>query len=177
MFDSTTRSDESFLAYRFEFQQFVPLWHSGRALAVRTYLNWLDNTGVQPIAFQRLFINELPDQFRGYDKGRWRDRGITGITLEYRFPFLAGRKEDGFGIDTVLLTDIGQVYGKFNEIAARNLTYSYGFGFRGYAGKYFSGALEFVWADEGFQFRIATKQLFQFSRDVLYAGKEETLIH
>jgi hypothetical protein len=176
-FQSTNQSDVSFVAYRCEVQQFVGLWHAGRALAVRVYCNWLDNTGGLPIPFQRLFINESPDMFRGYDKGRWRDRGITGTTLEYRFPLVADRPRGGFGIDTALFTDIGQVFGELDEISTERLTYTYGFGFRGYMGKYFSGAVEFAWAEEGFRFRISTKQAFQFSRDVLYRGREETLIH
>jgi hypothetical protein len=177
MFQSTNQFDVSFLAYRFEFQQFVPLWHSKRALAVRSYFNFLDNTGNQAIPFQRLFINELPDQFRGFDSARWRDRGITGLTLEYRFPFMADREEGGFGMDTVLLTDLGQVFGDVDQISRDNLTLSYGFGWRFYLDPHFLGTMEFVWSDEGYQFRLSAKQMFQFSRDVLYNGKEETLIH
>ncbi len=90
---------------------------------------------------------------------------------------LADRPDGGFGIDTVLLTDIGQVFGDFGEIRADNLTASYGFGFRTFFGSHFSGSMEFVWSDEEFQFRLSTKQLFQFTRDVLFLGREETLIH
>jgi hypothetical protein len=39
------------------------------------------------------------------------------------------------------------------------------------------GTAEFVWSDDGFQFRLSTKQLFQYTRDVLFQGREETLIH
>ena len=176
-FFSTGSDDVSFLAYRFEFQQFIPLWHSRRALGVRAYMNWIDDRGDTPVPFQRMFINEIPDEFRGFDSSRWRDLGITGITFEYRFPLLADRKDGGFGIDTVLLTDIGQVFGDIEEIRTANLTKSYGFGFRAYMAPHFLGSMEFVWSDEGFQFRLSTKQLFQFSRDVLFMGREETLIH
>jgi hypothetical protein len=169
--------DLNFLAYRFEFQQFIPLWHQHRTLAVRAYLNWMDNQGAAPIPFTRMFINEVPDQFRGYITSRWRDIGITGVTLEYRFPFLTDRPDGGFGIDTVLLTDIGQVFGDFDQIRRDNLTFSYGFGFRTYLNKNFLGTMEFNWSDDGFEFRLATKQLFQFTRDVLFQGREETLVH
>ena len=176
-FVATNTNDISFTAYRFELQQFVPLWYSKRALALRGYFNFIDDTGSAPIPFQRMFINEVPDMFRAYDTGRWRDLGITGVDIEYRFPFAADKKDGGFGIDTVLLTDIGQVFSERSEIAVDNLTFTYGFGFRAYMNHMFIGAAEFVWSDEGFQFRLSTKQLFQFSRDVLFQGREETLIH
>lgn len=173
----STSDDVSFLAYRFEAQQFLPLWHSRRAFAIRGYLNYLDDRGDDPLPFQRMFINEIPDQFRGYTSGRWRDVGITGLTAEYRFPLLADRDEGGFGIDTALFTDVGQVFSEFEDIRGDNLTASYGFGFRAHMAKTFAGTVEFAWSEEGFQFRISTKQMFQYSRDVLFNGREETLIH
>lgn len=176
-FVATDNNDISFTAYRFEVQQFVPLWFTNRALALRGYLNFIDDTGSAPIPFQRMFINEVPDMYRGYDSGRWRDLGITGIDIEYRFPFAADRKDGGFGIDAVLLTDIGQVFSERSEIAVSNLTYSYGVGFRAFMNHMYMGSAEFVWSDEGFQFRLSTKQLFQYTRDVLFQGREETLIH
>lgn len=176
-FVATNTNDISFTAYRFELQQFVPLWYSKRALAFRGYFNFIDDTGSEPIPFQRMFINEVPDMFRAYDTSRWRDLGITGVDIEYRFPFAADKKDGGFGIDTVLLTDIGQVFSEKAEIAVDNLTYTYGVGFRLYMNHLYIGSAEFVWSDEGFQFRLASKQLFQFSRDVLFQGREETLIH
>jgi hypothetical protein len=176
-FAATNTNDISFTAYRFELQQFVPLWFTGRALALRGYMNFIDDTGTAPIPFQRMFINEMPDMFRAFDSGRWRDLGITGVDIEYRFPLIADKKKGGFGIDTVLLTDIGQVFSESSELQIDNLTYSYGFGFRAFMNHFYIGNLEFVWGDEGFQFRLSTKQLFQYSRDVLFQGREETLIH
>jgi hypothetical protein len=176
-FVATNNDDISFTAYRFELQQFIPLWFTNRVLAARGYINFLDNTGTKPVPFQRLFINEIPDMFRAFNYGRYRDRGITGVTLEYRFPFLADRKDGGPGIDTVLLTDIGQVFGDRSDISGNNLTYSYGVGFRAYLNHAYVGTTEFIWGDEGFQFRISTKQLFQYTREVLFQGREETLIH
>jgi hypothetical protein len=176
-FVATDNKDISFTAYRFEAQQFVPLWYSKRALALRGYLNFIDDTGTEAIPFQRMFINEAPDVFRGYDSGRWRDLGITGINAEYRYPFVADRKDGGFGIDVVALADIGQVYGEISEVRVDNLTQSYGLGLRMYMDKFFAGAVQFVWSDEGFQFLLSTKQPFQYSRDVLFQGREETLIH
>ncbi|UCH82797.1 MAG: hypothetical protein JSW50_09980 [Candidatus Latescibacterota bacterium] len=176
-FVSTNSADAEFLAYRLEFQKFFPLWHHRRVLAVRAYMNWIDELGDTTVPFQRMFINEMPDQFRGFDESRWRDLGITGITLEYRFPLMAIKPNSGFGIDTIFLADIGQVFDDLDQIKRDNLTQSYGFGFRTYITPNFLGTMEFVWSDEGFQFRLSTRQLFQFSKDVLYQGREETIIH
>jgi hypothetical protein len=176
-FVATNTNDISFTAYRFELQQFVPLWHSERALALKGYLNFIDNTGTAEIPFQRMFINETPDMFRGYDTGRFRDVGITGITAEYRFPLTADAIGTGFGLDAVLLADVGQVFGEASEISTDNFTQSYGFGFRAFMNDHYTGAMEFVWSEEDFQFRLSTKQLFQYTANVLFQGREETLIH
>jgi len=169
--------DVAFLAYRFELQRFVRLWHTGRALALRGYVSWIETLEDEPLPFQRLFINDVPDDFRGYKHGRWRDRGITGITAEYRFPFVADRRDGGFGIDTVLLADVGQVFPEFDAIRGDDLTVSYGFGWRAYMNEHYLGAMLFVWSEESFQFHLTTKQLFQFSKEVLFNGREELLIH
>jgi hypothetical protein len=176
-FAATNTNDISFIATRVEFQHFVPLWHTERALALRGFCNYIENTGSSDIPFQRMFINETPDQFRGYDSGRWRDVGITGLIAEYRYPLLADAIGRGFGLDAVLLADVGQVFNRASDISAGNLTQSYGFGIRAFMDDQFVGAMEFVWSEEGFQFRLSTKQLFQYSRDVLFQGREETLIH
>jgi hypothetical protein len=170
-------ADIAFLAYRFELQRFVRLWHTGRALALRGYVSWIETLEDEPFPFQRLFINDVPDDFRGYKHGRWRDRGITGVTAEYRFPFIADRRDGGFGIDTVLLADVGQVFPEFDAIRGDDLTVSYGFGWRAYMNQHYIGAMLFVWSEESFQFHLTTKQLFQFSKEVLFNGREELLIH
>jgi hypothetical protein len=176
-FLATNNDDVSFTAYRFEFQQFFPLWHTKRALALRGYLSFIDDTGTEEIPFQRMFVDEVPDKFRGYPTGRWRDLGITGINVEYRYPFASDRRDGGFGVDAVLLYDVGQVFSESSEIKVDNLTHSYGFGLRAFMDQFFIGALEFAWCDEGYEIRLSTKQLFQFSQDVLFQGREETLIH
>jgi hypothetical protein len=176
-FVATNTGDVSFVATRVEIQQFVSLWHTERALALRGFCSFIENTGNAGIPFQRMFINETPDQFRGYDSGRWRDVGITGIIAEYRYPFLADAIGTGFGLDAVLLADVGQVFNRAADISTDNLTQSYGFGLRAFMNDHFVGAMELVWSEEGFQFRLSTKQLFQYSRDVLFQGREETLIH
>jgi len=176
-FAPTDGTDVAFLAYRLNLERFLSVWGSGRALGLRAYGAWIDPVGGDETPFQRLFINELPDDLRGFQHGRWRDRGITGFTAEYRFPFVADRREGGFGLDTVMLTDVGQVFREFDAISGENLTVSYGFGLRAFMNAHYVGALLFVWSDEGFQFHLTTKQLFQFTNEVLYNGREELLIH
>jgi hypothetical protein len=176
-FVATNNDELSFTAYRFEFQQFFPLWHTKRALALRGYLNFIDNTGTVEIPFQRMFVDEVPDKFRGYPTGRWRDVGITGVNVEYRYPFASDSRDRGFGIDAVLMYDAGQVFGDRSDITVGNLTHSYGFGLRAFMDRYYIGALGISWSDEGYEIRLSTKQLYQYSRDVLFQGREETLIH
>ena len=76
-----------------------------------------------------------------------------------------------------MLTDIGQVFGSFDEIRRENLTHSYGIGLRAFFDPFFLGSMEFVWGDEGFRFRVDSAQLFQFTRDMVYTGKDAGLVH
>jgi hypothetical protein len=166
-----TEGDAAFTTARLELQQFIPLWHSKRALALRGHVTRLHYKGDDPIPFQRLLTNDAPDLFRGYKEFRWRDQGLLGLTAEYRWPIWARKSAEDLGVDAYMLFDAGQVYHQTADISADNLTTSYGFGFRLVSAYGFIGTLEFGRSEEESSFRLGAEQVFQFSRNGLYFGR------
>ena len=173
-FNGVDDLNTNFSLFRADVEQFVPLWHVRRALALRAYINWIDRQTTD-VPFQRLMTNDEPDLYRGYKDFRWRDRGMVGFTAEYRFPMWNLWSVDGLGIDGFLYTDIGQVFYDFKQIEANRVTESYGFGLRLITKDGFRTRLEFGWSEEEYNFRLGFDQTFQYSQDGLYNGREKSI--
>ena len=165
----------SYWGYRANLEQFVPLWFTERALALRGFVGYLDGQ-TDEIPFQRLYTNDEPDQLRGYTDYRWRDRGIAAATIEYRWPAWSLRALGGLGIDAYLLTDLGQVFHDFDEISSRNATVSYGGGLRLASPAGFRGRIEIARSEEETVFRISTDQIFQYDKGDLYNGRDSAVL-
>lgn len=164
--------DTNFWTYHVEAQQFVPLWFSKRALALRGLVSYIDPIGTNSVPFQRLNYNDDPDLLRGYADFRFRDKGLALLNVEYRWPIWANRSAEGAGLDMYLLTDVGQVFGEAEELSLDNLTTSYGGGLRYLGGNGALGVrLEMARSEEGTQFRLRADQVFQFVRDGLFYGR------
>lgn len=168
-FEGTDKQGVGFWSYRAELQQFLTLWHPYRVLAIRGYGSWLDPMGADVIPFQRLMINDSPDALRGYQSFRFRDRGMVALNAEYRFPILTNKRPGGSGLDLYPLADWGQVFDAAGRVGFRNMTFSYGLGFRVESTRGFVARVEWSRSDEENTFRLRTEQIFQFMRlGVLY---------
>ncbi len=166
--------DLNFWSYRVELQQFVRLWRDKRVLAFRAYYSWIDPVaggGTSRVPFQRLMTNDDPDLLRGYEDYRWRDRGMTAFTAEYRWPVWAASHADDIGLDAYLFTDVGQVFGDNEEISADNATTSYGGGLRLVGRWGFVGRIEYAKSEDDTVFRIRADQVFQFAKGGLFHGR------
>ena len=164
-----------FWSYRADLETFIPLWLTERALAVRAYLQWQDSEA-SDTPFQRLLTNDEPDLFRGYRDYRWRDRGITALSVEYRWPLWAYKDLDSLGLDAYLFTDIGQVFHEFDRIAANNLTQSYGGGIRVMGNRGFGSRLEVAFSEEETVFRLSSDQIFQYAKGGLLNGRDQAAL-
>ena len=169
-FESTGNDDAEFWTLRGELQQFVPLWFSKRALALRGYLAVIEPTRGD-VPFQRLMTNDDEDAFRGYVDHRFRDRGITALAAEYRWPAWVLKNPDGFGADAYLFVDSGQVFPDIERVAIRDRKTSYGGGFRFSGYGMFVGRIELAKGDEGWQFRLGSEQIFQYGKAGLFHGR------
>jgi outer membrane protein assembly factor BamA len=172
LFTDGAEGGAQYLTQRFEWQRFLPLWHTKRSLALRGLYTRLQSMGEEPIPFQRLMSNDDPDLLRGYRDLRFRDDGLVVFTAEYRFPAWNYRSLDGLGLDAYLFTDIGQVFDRTKEIALNNLTESYGIGLRWLVREGFSGRLEFGFSEEDTMIRLSAQQTFQYMKGGLLHGRD-----
>jgi hypothetical protein len=159
-----------FRLYRGELQQFLPLWFTSRALALRGFFSYIDDTGAEPVPFQRLLTNDDPDLFRGFEDYRFRDKGIWGATVEYRWPVWSNRDVEGIGVDAYGFVDVGQVFGELRD-ATDDVTTSYGGGFRIGGFGAFAGRIEVGTIEEDTIFRLRDDQVFQFEKAGLFHGR------
>lgn len=159
-----------FVSYRLESQRFFDLWWD-RSLAVRSAWSWIDDGG-DPVHFQQLLTNDDPDLLRGYDDFRWRDKGLTLLSVEYRYPVWDHQDPGEITVDAYTFFDTGQVFGHRDEIALDTLTRSYGLGFRLSAHGGFVGRVEVGFSEEDTVFRLRADQMFQYSKQGLYHGRE-----
>lgn len=163
--------DVRFWTWRAEVQQFVPLWFTRRALAVRGVLTKIEPQGDAIIPFQRLMTNDDPDLMRGYRDFRFRDLGMALVNLEYRFPIWSLDQSTGIGIDMYVFSDFGQVFSDWDQIKTDNIADSYGGGFRLGSVEGFKGRLEFGWSEEGWIARLRADQIFQYDKDHFLRGR------
>ncbi len=169
-FRSTNDDDMHFWTWRGEIQQFVPLWFTKRALAVRGFVTKIEPQGDQPIDFQRLMTNDEPDLLRGYPDLRFRDEGFAIATAEYRWPVWSLESSPNMGADMYAFTDVGQVFSEVKDIGD-DLTTSWGGGLRLGSFKDFVGRVEFAMSNEGTQFRFGFEQVFQYDKAALLRGR------
>jgi hypothetical protein len=170
-FEGKGNSKAAFWTWRAEAQQFLPLWHSRRALGVRAFVSRIESEGDDPVPFQRLMTNDDPDVFRGYPDERFHDLGITAASVEFRWPIWVVDNENELGADAYLFADAGQVFADFDEITRDRLTTSFGGGFRVGGHGRFVGRLEVGHSEEGTQFRLRADQLFQYEKGGLFQGR------
>ena len=166
----TGSDDVKFLTWRGEIQQFVPLWFTRRALAVRGVLTKIEPEGDSIVPFQRLMTNDDPDVMRGYRDFRFRDLGMALVNLEYRWPIWSLDQSTGTGLDMYAFSDFGQVFSDWDQIKTDNIADSYGGGLRLGSREGFNGRLEFGWSEEGWVARLRADQLFQYDKDNFLRG-------
>ncbi|RKX39755.1 MAG: hypothetical protein DRP64_13850 [Verrucomicrobia bacterium] len=173
-FTASDNTEAAHWTYRVDLQQYIPLWHTRRALALRGVLVVQDNENEDPIHFQRLLTNDDPDLLRGYPDFRFRDEGLAVLTAEYRWPLWAWREAESTGLDAYLFTDVGQVFDEYADIRGSSLTESYGGGIRllNSSGN-FSARLEIAWSEEGTQLRIRGDQVFEYLKGGLFHGRDQ----
>jgi hypothetical protein len=164
-----------FWTYRAEIEAFIPAWYTDRAFAVRGYVSWIDAAS-EDLPFQRLLTNDDPDAFRGYKDNRFRDRGITALSVEYRWAVWANRQPGEAGLDGYIATDLGQVFNRYAEINRRNVTVSYVVGLRGVRASGFAWRAEIGWSKDEVRLRLTSDQIFQAIGENLYRGREEVAL-
>jgi outer membrane protein assembly factor BamA len=171
-FDGVAASKAAFLTWRAEAQQFVPLWHTKRALALRGVLSKIENDRRVGVPFQRLLSNDGADLLRGYPEGRFHGLGLATVSAEYRWPLWNDEEVEGWGADGYLFVDYGQVFDDFEVLQTSRVKGSWGGGVRFGGYGLFLGRIEAGASDEGVEFRLQAEQIFQYAKGGLYSGRD-----
>lgn len=111
-------SSYDFTRYRLDLRKYLSLF-SSHVLAWQTYFSFI--TGDPP--FQMLSLMGGQNWMRGYYRGRFRDKNMIVLQMEYHLPLLRR-----FGI--VGFLGIGDVAEKVDNFVLKDFKYSGGFGFR-----------------------------------------------
>lgn len=170
-YESTDSKDGDYWTTRLEVEQFFPFLYPDRTFAIRYYVVWIDQVGTTSIPFQLLYTNDAPDLLRGYQDFRFRDFGMTALTLEYRWPIWAFQRPGSSGLDAFLFSDFGQVFDSARQISVENMTTSLGLGLRLIGRNGFLLRFEFGWSREESEIRLESEQTFQFVKDAIFNGK------
>jgi len=138
--DQVDRDQFRYLGYRVEVQRYLPVFHGNRVLLLRAYLAKQDSVGGAAIPFYELNLLDLNNGLRGFDRGRWQDRGALLFNAEWRFPVWQDVEGDIF-------LDEGQVFGDYKDIGLKHFRYSAGAGLRFVTNRKF-----------GFRFQVAVSE-------------------
>ena len=171
-FHPTSGPGHDVMQYRVDLQQFIGgHQRSGRQLALKFFYAWLTNPNGE-IHFQRLMTNHDADSFRGYHDFRFRDRGITGATVEYRYPVWDHGAVGGrLGMDGYVFWDAGQVFSRHETIRLENVAHSLGVGIRLVSTDDFLARAEIAGSREDFIARLSVSQVFQRAKGGVYDGR------
>lgn len=113
----------SFNDTRIDLQQFVPFWNKSRVLALRVLAQQADGIGQAQVPFYLMPTLGGARSLRGYDRQRFRDRGLILLSAEYRYevnPFLMG----------AIFYDAGQVAPDWSNFRLEDFRDNYGIGMR-----------------------------------------------
>lgn len=156
VFDQTDDSKYGFTRYNLELSHYLTLFRRGRIFAVRLLgeINTRTSDNETPF-FERVSLGGTGD-LRGYNTGRFRDKDLILLNLEYRYPIWDAGVDQIGAMDAVLFVDIGRVFDDLMEDTFKNYKISYGGGIRARTTTGFLLRAEFAHSDE------ENKVLFRF---------------
>jgi outer membrane protein assembly factor BamA len=150
LFHNKLGSSYDFTRYRLDVRKYFPLF-SSHVLAFQSYFSLI--TGNPP--FQMLSLMGGQNWMRGYYRGRFRDKNMIVLQLEYRMPLFWK-----FGI--VGFVGFGDVADKVDNFVLTDFKYSAGFGFRYLLSREekINVRLDFGFCKESFCVYIAVSEAF-----------------
>ncbi|MBX3305387.1 MAG: BamA/TamA family outer membrane protein [Nitrospira sp.] len=140
--DQVDRDQFRYLGYRLEVQRYIPVFQGNRVLLLRAYLAKQDTVGGGAIPFYELNLLDLNNGLRGFDRGRWQDKGALLFNIEWRFPIWQDVEGDIF-------FDEGQVFGDYQDIQLKLFRYSAGAGLRFVSNRKFGLRFQVAASEDG----------------------------
>jgi outer membrane protein assembly factor BamA len=150
LFRNGLGSSYDFTRYRLDLRKYFPLF-SSHVLAFQGYFNLI--TGNPP--FQMLSLIGGQNLMRGYYRGRFRDKNMIVLQMEYRVPLFRKLGMVGF-------LGFGDVADNVGNFVLRDFKYSAGFGFRYLLNpqEKINVRLDFGFCNESFGVYIAVSEAF-----------------
>ena len=131
MFDQVDGSDYGFMRYTLELSNYLTLFRPGRIIVARLLgeINTRLSEGKDTPFFERASLGDA-NSLRGYSTGRFRDKDLILLNLEYRYS-IWDKELEGYGaLDAVLFMGVGRVFNDLAEDTFKDYKISYGGGIR-----------------------------------------------
>lgn len=127
----TDRDEYGFTRFNLELSHYLTLFRRGRILAIRLLgeMNTRLSEGKTTPFFERATLGG-PTTLRGYNTGRFRDKDLILLNVEYRYPIWEALRDQFGAIDAVIFTDVGRVFNDLKEDTFKDYKVSYGVGIR-----------------------------------------------
>jgi outer membrane protein assembly factor BamA len=131
VFNQVNGDDYGFTRYGLELSHCLTLLRPGRVFAVRLMgeVNTRLSDDKDTPFFERASLGGDYD-LRGYSTGRFRDKDMILMNLEYRYPVWEAERDNRGAVDAVIFADIGRVFNDLKEDTFKDYKVSYGFGIR-----------------------------------------------
>ena len=130
MFNQVDGSNYGFMRYTLELGHYLTLFRPGRIFVTRllSEINTRLDDKDTPF-FGRASLGGSTS-LRGYSTGRFRDRDLILLNVEYRYS-IWDKELEGYGaLDAVLFMDVGRVFNDLAEDTLKDYHIAYGAGIR-----------------------------------------------
>lgn len=149
VFNQVNGDDYGFTRYALELGHCLPLFRPGRVFAVRLMgeVNTRLSDDKDTPFFERASLGGDYD-LRGYSTGRFRDKDMILMNLEYRYPVWESERDNRGAVDAVIFADMGRVFDDLKEDTFKDYKTSFGFGIRARSLESFIFRAEIAWSSE-----------------------------
>ncbi|MCE9626105.1 MAG: BamA/TamA family outer membrane protein [Deltaproteobacteria bacterium] len=123
-------------------EQYFQLWHPRLVLWLHNGWTFQKESGGSQIPFYRLAELDVNSPLRGFDKGRFRDRGSVVFNVEFRYPIWDN-------VDGTVFFDTGRVFDGISNFAFKDFKLTGGGGLRVTVNEFYLFKLEVATGGEG----------------------------
>lgn len=157
-------NDAGYFKYRAEVAHFLKLFSDRRIFAFRGIAEQNHGFNDRKVPFFEMArlggygaYPRFGDVHRGYKRDRFYDENLFLFNVEYRW---AAWEYKSWTMDSVLFSDIGQVFDRWRDFSFGDFRWSYGLGFRVSLEKNILLAVEIARANEGTEIYVTSKAPF-----------------
>ena len=161
VFNQTDDDKYGFVRYRWELSHCITLFRTRRVFAVRLLgeINTRLSDDKDTPFFERASLGGTSD-LRGYSVGRFRDKDLILLNLEYRYPIWEAHRKAVGAMDAVIFVDIVRVFDDMMEDTFSDYEFSYGFGIRAQTTESFIFRSEIAASSEEVNFILRFEPIF-----------------